>query len=223
MRKGITFRLYWFLCFLSLFILFGCGDIEEEKTTEAVETVEAVDVEAELSKAADLPDDWYRSLEIPDDWYEAEDPDLRNDYFYAILLRQFGDIPEVHILVGYQRKRDNGLPTTFDERTAFLTAQARLWPSEQNDKVLENRKKLKEQLTTEDPERFAELFREDLVDRFGEGPEVDILVRVEKKWKAGGAVTDAEYLVYLQARQGLFPNEQTLDEIEELLNEQAER
>ncbi len=219
MKNRIIFPVYWFLCFLRLFTLFGCGDIENEDTAETLELLEVV---SEPSEADERPDDWYKTLDIPHGWHEVEELDLRNDYFHAVLLNQFGDIPEVHIIAGYYRKKADGLPITVDERTAFLESHARLWPSKQNDKVLENHNKIQEMNETEDPERFAELFREYLLNRFGDLPEVDILVEVEKKWKEGGAVTDEEYLVYLQARQLLFPSVETLLEIRDLLNEQAE-
>ncbi|MYB92421.1 hypothetical protein F4054_06105 [Candidatus Poribacteria bacterium] len=107
-----------------------------------------------------------------------------------------------------------------DERTAYFEARARLWPNERNQETLENQKKFQEMTETKDPEVFAKLFREYLIKKFGDVPEIDILVEVEKKFKADEVVSDDEYLAYLNARFLLFPNQETLLELQEALAEQ---
>ena len=208
--KLSTVTLFYLVCFLGLLTFFGCGSDTED--TEKTSGLIAERPEPEKT------DDIY----IPDDWYKTKDPNLRNDYFLAILLNQFGDIPEVHTIVEYQQKQIQGIPVTMDERTTYFEARTRLWPNEKNKENLENQKKFQEMTETKDPEVFAKLFREYLIKKFGDVPEIDILVEAEKKFKADEAVTDDEYIVYLQARFRLFPNESTLLELQQVLAEQDE-
>ena len=225
MKNLATFRLLSLLCLIGLSTLLGCGDTEDteermeatglltEPLTEDVRETDDVDAEP-LEVPIDLGD-------VPHDWYKTKDPKLHGDYFHSILINQFGDIPEVHIVAAFHRKRLQGIPVTFEERIAYLEAQTGLWPTPRNKETLKTYKNLQEMEETEDPEVFATLFREYLVDRFGDIREVDILVAVEKKWKAGGAVADDEYLAYLEARFRLFPNKFTLRELQEALAAQG--
>ncbi|RKU35702.1 hypothetical protein C6496_15475 [Candidatus Poribacteria bacterium] len=67
----------------------------------------------------------------PRDWYKTEDPILYAQYLRAQLIKQFGDISQVHIFVEWQKKRRQGLPIRdAAEYIAFLEAQYYLWPSE---------------------------------------------------------------------------------------------
>ena len=210
MKSGTSFLLFYLLCFLSLFTFFGCGDTEEMEDTSGL-----IAERPEPEKTDDL-------INVPEKWYKTRDPLKRNDYFRAVLIKQFGDIPEVHIIADYQQKKELGLLVTHDEYIAYLEAGTRLWPSERNQQTLEDHKNLREMTETEDPEVFAKLFREYLIKKFGDVPEIDILVEVEKKFKADEVVSDDEYLAYLNARFRLFPDASTLRELQEALAEQDE-
>ena len=206
--KSVTFFfLFYLVCFLSLLTFYGCGDAEETEPPLVAERPEP-----------EKTDDIY----IPDKWYKTRDPLLRNDYFLAVLIKQFGDIPEVHTIAEYQQKQIQGIPVTMDERTAYFEARTRLWPNERNQETLKNHKKFRDMHETDDPEVFAKLLREQLIKQFGDLPEVDILVKVEKKFKADEVVSDDEYLAYLNARFRLFPDASTLRELQEALAEQDE-
>ena len=76
----------------------------------------------------------------PRDWYKTEDPELFIEYFRAQLIKQFGDIEEVHIVVDREEKRKLGIPVTLDEQISFLEAQYYLWP---DDNTLEALKSLR--------------------------------------------------------------------------------
>ena len=201
--KLSTVTLFYLVCFLSLFTFFGCGDTEDsEKASGLI---------AEHTEETEDP------IDIPDDWYKTKDPNLRNDYFLAILINQFGDIPEVHTIAEYQRKKELGLPVTIDEYTAYLEAATRLWPSERNQQTLKGHQESLEMHETKDPEVFAKLFRKQLIKQFGDVPEIDILVEVEKKWKAEKGVPHDEYIAYLRARFRLFGDKETLDKLQRAL------
>ena len=73
----------------------------------------------------------------------TEDPKLRAEYLYAILLNQFGEIPEVHTIGEYERNAAQGIPPTLDEYIAFLEAHMSLWPSKVTQQTLERMKKAK--------------------------------------------------------------------------------
>jgi hypothetical protein len=197
--------LFYLLCFLSLLIFFGCGSDTEEETEETSGLI------AERPEKTD-----HDPTYIPEKWYKTRDPLLRNDYFRAVLIIQFGDIPEVHTIVDYQRKRIQGLHVTAEEYNAYLDAQRHLWPNQKTDL------KLGELHETDDPEVFAKLFREQLIKQFGDVPEIDIIVKVEKKAKAGKGVPLDEFVAYAHAMFKLFPSEQTLRQLQEVLARQDE-
>ena len=72
----------------------------------------------------------------PRDWYKTEDPVLYIEYFQAQLIKQFGDIPEVHIVAETELKKRLKTPLTQDEHIAFLEAHYHLWPNEKTRNIL---------------------------------------------------------------------------------------
>ncbi|MDE0399833.1 MAG: hypothetical protein OXL96_18735 [Candidatus Poribacteria bacterium] len=200
--KLSTVTLFYLLCFLGLLTFFGCGSDTED--TEETSGLIAERPEPEKT------DDIY----IPDKWYKTRDPLLRNDYFLAVLIKQFGDIPEVHTIADYQRKKIQGLPTTVAEYNAVLDARKRLWPDRETPRKVGALEEI------DDPEEYAKIFREELIEQFGDVPEIDIIVEVEKKWKAGGGVPRDKYIEYLTALFHLFGDKDTLDELQRVLEEQ---
>ena len=204
MKTTTLFLLFYLLCFLGMSIFIGCGDTEDTKETIPSGLI------------AEQTEDTDNRIEIPHNWYKTRDPNLRNDYFLAILINQFGDIPEVHTIAAYQRKQIQGIPVTIDERTAYLEAHARLWPNEKNLRALKAHQDDREMQQTKDPEVFARILRSQLIEQFGDVPEVHIIVEVEKKFKADEVVPDDEYLAYLKARFHLYRDEDTLREIQEV-------
>ena len=79
----------------------------------------------------------------PPNWPLTKDPALRAEYFHAQLINQFGDIPEVHTVAAYQRKKELGLPVTIDEYIASLEARYHLWQNKRTLQVLESLRKEK--------------------------------------------------------------------------------
>ena len=78
-------------------------------------------------KSTDDADDIYP----PRDWYKTEDPALYIEYLQAQLIKQFGDVPEVHTFVDFEERRRYGIPIKdADEYLNFLKAQYSLWPKE---------------------------------------------------------------------------------------------
>ena len=87
------------------------------------------------SEPTDDADDTYP----PRDWHKTEDPALWIEYLQAQLIKQFGDIPEVHTFVAFREKGKLGIPIKdVDEYLNFLRAQYTLWPMEETLKTLEN-------------------------------------------------------------------------------------
>ena len=91
------------------------------------------------SETTDLADDTYP----PQGWYKTEDPELRAEYFYAQLLKQFGDIPEVHIVGEYGLNVAKGVPQTLGEIENHLEANYYLFPNEKNKKAIEDFQEMK--------------------------------------------------------------------------------
>ena len=79
----------------------------------------------------------------PEDWYETEDTELFYTYYQAQLIKQFGDIKEVKIVVDREYKRAKGVPVKLDEQIEYLEAQNHLWPDKNTLKALETLRKLK--------------------------------------------------------------------------------
>lgn len=73
----------------------------------------------------------------PPDWYKTTDPALYVEYYRAQLIKQFGDIPQVHILADSKRKIRAEIPMTLDEHIEQNQALYDLWPSEETQKTLE--------------------------------------------------------------------------------------
>ena len=86
------------------------------------------------SKPTDDADDTYP----PRDWYKSKDPALYIEYLQAQLIKQFGDIPEVHTFVAYEERRKFGIPIKdVGEYMDFLKAQYTLWPEQVTLETLE--------------------------------------------------------------------------------------
>lgn len=65
------------------------------------------------------------------------DPDDLVDMIRVGLLKQFGDIPEVHTFVELTRKMKKNQELTLDERIDFTAAQYHLWPDPRTKETLE--------------------------------------------------------------------------------------
>ena len=221
MLKRYFFRLTAFVCLLSLSFIVSCGDPEGTKSptivdtepTEPLEPLEPIVIPEELYDTSDLTYDIsdaevqeLMALELPDNWIHDA------TYFHAQLVQQFGNIPAVHIVAEHHRKRllaPGGFTTTLDEAINYAKARYVLWPNESTLKSLEGYLKDKLMQETDDPELFANIYREKLVHQFGYRAEVDIVVKGETKGMFGGfkLPDDAdEYLAYHEALYTLFPS-----------------
>lgn len=78
----------------------------------------------------------------PRDWYKTEDPVLYIEYLQAQLIKQFGDIPEIHTFVAFREKIQFKIPIKdADEYLNFLKVQYTLWPMEETRETLETLEK----------------------------------------------------------------------------------
>ena len=219
------------LCLLSLTFFVGCGnpegreraDLVVNDDNDAAEPLEPIVLPDELYDTSDLTYDIsdeevqeLMALELPDNWFAEKNPKRHAKYFHAQLVQQFGNIPAVHIVAEHKRKRllaPGGFITNVDELINYAKAKYVLWPTESNKKYLEGYLKDKLMQETDDPELFGRIYREKLIEQFGNIPEVDILVAGEKKYMFGGfkLPDDADiYLAYFETLYVLFPNASTL-------------
>ncbi|MDE0086657.1 MAG: hypothetical protein OXU23_13140 [Candidatus Poribacteria bacterium] len=79
----------------------------------------------------------------PCDWHKTEDPELYATYYYAQLLKQFGDIPEVHIIGEHRLNKAKGIPTTLGKLEVYLEAMYSLFPVEENKVALDKLQEMK--------------------------------------------------------------------------------
>ena len=221
-------------CLLSLVFWSGCGDTEDADIPNPIaETGTETNILANPSDETwiVLTDEYVAELmelEIPPDFPEIKDLDLREKYHHALILKQFGDIPQVRTVIEYEINRPN-LNTVHkvtlipldkasiayvERQITYFEAMVFLWPSEEGTKeALEGAKRTKrhlsvdmDKLRTEDPELFVEIEREMLIETFGDIPEVHTYTKLMLKILLGEPLTDAERHAYLRAMHHLWPD-----------------
>ena len=195
---------------VSLLSFGGCGDTEDDPVnptgplvSEEFEWPPGATGEAWELTDADVAD--LLALNPPPDWPKTEGPELRNKYYFAQLLKQFGDIPEVrYIIVFHLKPKDN---ITLEQAIALSKAMYRLFPNEKNLKALRDISALPPDLylppqdepkneieawMRKDPEGFIESQRLVYVEKYGDIPEVHTYLNLLRKQLLGEILTDAE-------------------------------
>ena len=79
----------------------------------------------------------------PPNWHETKDKELYYKYYHAQLIKQFGDIKEVEIIVDVEYKNSKNLPLQIDDYIEYLEAQNRLWPDSRTEEALKQIIKIK--------------------------------------------------------------------------------
>lgn len=79
----------------------------------------------------------------PPNWHQTQDPVLRAEYYGAQMLKQFGDIPEVHTVSEWELKKAMRITPTHDELINYLEALYHLFPREATRRSLENHRELR--------------------------------------------------------------------------------
>ena len=126
----------FFLFLLGLALVAGCGDTEE--SSDSVNPMVSIQ---ELPADDDI--EGLYNLGIPRGWFKTKDPVLYAKYFRAQLLRQFGNIPEIHIVADMELKKRQWIYPTRDEHIAYLEALYRLFPDKGTLEDLENERQRK--------------------------------------------------------------------------------
>ena len=216
-------------CFLSLSFFYSCGDTEDADVLKPIAETEAYIPDNPPEAWIVLTDEYVAELmklEMPLDFEEIEDPKLRQKYHHVLLLKLYGDIPQVRTIIEYEFNLSNwGSVFTFansDEYIPFLTKEIAyleallfLSPDEEGtQKALERTKRTKLHLTSdmaqlrkEDPELYVELQRDILIEVFGDIPEVHIYTKILLKILLQEPLTDAERRAYLEAVNHLWPEQ----------------
>ncbi len=161
------------------------------------------------------------ALDVSTDWDQTKDPELRAKYYHAKLLKQFGNIPAVHIVAEHERRKATAsgayVTYTLDEMIDFDKAKYVLWPTKHNRDTLERSLKIEMRRETDDPELFAKIYREELIEQHGDIPEVDTVVEGETKLWFGGfrfPGDEDEYIAFLEAEYVLWPADVKLKTLE---------
>ena len=217
MMKRYFVGVITFVCLFSLFLFMGCGDPEE--TDPIVIPSELYDTSQLTYDISDAEIQELIALDVPANWEQTEDRELRAKYYHAHLLKQFGNIPAVHIVAAREREKIlTGVIvfTTTDEMVDFAKARYVLWPTNHNRDILERPLKRKMMEETDDPELFAKIYREQLVEQHGDIPEVEVVVDGETKLWFGGfrfPRDQEEYIAFLEAKYVLWPDDLKLRRI----------
>ena len=226
MIKRYFVGLITFVCLFSLFSLIGCGDSED--TDSIVIPSELYDTNELTYDISDAEIQELIALDVPTNWEQAKDPELRAKYYHAHLLKQFGNIPAVHIVAAREREKIlTGVMvfTTTDELVDFEKARYVLWPTKHNRDRLEKVLKVKLRRETDDPELFAKIYREELIEQHGDIPAVEVVVKGETKlWFEGFRFPgdEDEYVAFLEAKYVLWPNDSQLRKLEKYRKAQAD-
>ena len=146
-------------------------------------------------------------IDIPVDWHKTTDPILHAEYERAQLIKQFGDIPQVHIRADFHLLSPLGVKTVTRETfIAYFEAQYFLFPNEVNRRALEDARKPEpiggpelDKLRKEDPEAWAKRYRAQLIEEFGNTPQVKIVADFIRKLELQLPRTDAECHTFLKA------------------------
>ncbi len=72
----------------------------------------------------------------PKNWYQTKDREKFYVYYHAQLIKQFGDIEEVRIVVDTEYKIEKGIKLKLDEQIQFLESQNHLWPDKRTQEAL---------------------------------------------------------------------------------------
>lgn len=208
MKRILNYQHFLYFRFLlSLCLLFGCGEAADEEDMLSIDHILEGEFQwpsgatGELWELTDTDIAELMAITPPPDWYKTEDPELENKYYFAQLLKQFGDIPELRYIIAFLRKP--GKSITRDQAIAYSEAQYRLFPNEKNLEALLEISSLPtqpqispyrdgHQWMKEDPEGYMVVAERELLRRYGDIPEVHTYVRLELKRLLGKKLTDAE-------------------------------
>ena len=203
-------RVFFILAVLvSLLSFGGCGDGEDDPINPTGTFVSefkwppgATGESWELTDAEVVE---LLALNPPSNWYETEDPELRNKYYFAQLLKQFGDIPEVRYIIAFHLKPKDDI--TVEQAIALSEAVYRLNPNTENLKALkfisslppdgyippqDEPKNEIEAWIQKDPEGVIETQRLLYVEKYGDIPEVHTYLNLLRKQLLGEILTEAE-------------------------------
>ena len=213
----------------------GCSDREDDPTNPTGPLVSGEfkwppGATGELWELTDAEVAELLALNPPADWYETEDLELRNKYYFAQLLKQFGAIPEVRYTIAFHLKPKDDI--TLEQAIALSEAMYRLYPNTENLKALrfisslppdgyvppQDEPKNELQVWMErDPEGFIESQRLLFVEIYGDIPEVHTYLNLARKQLLGEILTEAERqemnaaLSHLRQLRGQGENEQDDD------------
>ena len=209
------------------FFFYSCGETEDEVSP----TIASTEV---YIPTGTLDDDWIPlsntyvtellKFEVPPVSQWGEDPELLQKYKHALLLKEYGDIPQVRTILEFELNikpqvtfaSTNSVEyiTHLDRTIAYLEALMFISPSEDTRAALESTKNEKllltsdmEKLREEDPELFVALQRNMLIEAFGNIPEVDTYTRLLLKILRKEPFTAAERKLFEEAMATLFPDE----------------
>ena len=219
---------------VSLLAFGGCGDREDDPINPTGTFVSEFKwpsgATGEAWELTDADVAELLALNPPPDWYETEDPELRNKYYFAQLLKQFGDIPELRYIIVFDLKPKDNI--TIEQAIAWSEAMYRLFPSTENLRALrfisalpldgylpsqDEPKNEVEAWMKKDPEGLIETQRLLYVEKYGDIPEVHTYLNLLRKQFLGERLTDAERqemnaaLSHLRQLQGQDENKQDDD------------
>lgn len=220
-----------FIGLLSLPVFYGCGDTEDADLPNPI-----VETEVEVNIPATPPDETWivltdeyvaelMELEIPPNFMELKDLDLREKYHHALILKEYGDIPQVRTVIEHEINRPNTGHTVtltpldkksiayLEREIIYLEAMIFLWPSEGTKEALEHTKRMKrrfsvdmDKLREEDPELYVEIEREGLIETFGDIPEVHTYTKILLKILQQEPLTEEEIRDFDEAMDHLWPD-----------------
>ena len=113
----------------------GCGDSEDDPVNPTGTFVSEFKwppgATGELWELTDADVAELLAINLSSDWRKTtEDPELYTKYYFAQLLKQFGDIPELRYIIVFDLKPKDNI--TIEQAIAWAEAMYRLFPSTEN-------------------------------------------------------------------------------------------
>lgn len=217
------------LSFLNLSFFYSCGNTEDPEVAIPITETEVYIPTNTTNDTWVLLSDTYVTellkLEVPPVSEWIEDKELRQKYRHALLLKEYGDIPQVRTIIEIELNRRPKVTITnrdehiayLDKRIAYLEALMFISPSKVTQEALEKTKRTKlrlsldivgmKKLIKEDPELFVQLERDRLIEEFGDIPEVHTVTTLLLKMLRQEPLTDEEIRAYSEARDALWSEE----------------
>ena len=235
-----------------LFLFISCAETEDVKTGNTDGADQLLRIESLVEQLENLeigvPEDWEKTRDpveraayarflfsvgqIPvsldfNDIYTV-DPVVQAEYHRAQLINRFGDIPEVHTFADNDLRNALGIYPTDKEIIATEEAYTFLFPTRSGKNKIPLHRYLDEEekalaiIRKEDPQKWTEHTRAQLIKEHGDIPDAHIIADFMEKIELGIPIDKEEYETYMTKIEELQSNRFSSDQFYVVLEAQSQ-